>query len=177
MLEYSVTEIYAMDKLNCGIADLEMLENVYSKLGEDCYCPGKFVSETNSLNELLSYCYNCISYKVEIKLYEIANNEDFREGVTDDYTEVLSLYVKKEGEKNKKFVDYLIPQNQVEKIKKLANKLTENGCYANCLDTYFQNDLDQGVEWDSDTMDNAKNLLAYWVMNGDIELKELEGDV
>ena len=177
MLEYSVTELYAMDKLNCGIADLGMLENVYSRLGEDCYDPSEFVSEANSLDDLLAYCYDCISDRVKEELYEIADNEDFREGVTDDFAEVLSLYVKEEGGKDMKFIDYLIPENQIEKIKELADKLVENGCYANYLDTHFQNDLDQVVDWDSNAMDNAKNLLAYWVMNGDIELKELEGDV
>ena len=60
-MSFSGLECYAMDKLQCGSADLSMLDNVYSTLGEDVYDTEDLVSETDDLNELLEKAYDQIS--------------------------------------------------------------------------------------------------------------------
>ena len=52
-MSFSSLECYAMDKLQCGSADLSMLDHIYSTLGEDVYDTEDLVSETDDLNELL----------------------------------------------------------------------------------------------------------------------------
>ena len=49
----SASEVYVMEKLNCGSADLRMLDDLYSTLGEECVDTEEAVKEADDLNYLL----------------------------------------------------------------------------------------------------------------------------
>ena len=155
-MSFSSLECYAMDKLQCGIADLSMLDNIYSTLGEDVYTPEDLVDECDDLNTLLEQAYNEISEAVKDKLYEIADDEEFIE---------IALHHKdKDGDTcDTEIFDLEITEEIAEQIKEKADELTENYAYANCLDTHFQNDLDQTLDEEDSLDNNCKALIEYWV--------------
>ena len=41
--------------------------------------------------------------------------------------------------------------------------------YCNYLDTHFQNDLDQTVDWEASVRSNAEDLIQYWFESEEIE--------
>lgn len=149
----SSLECYATAKLNCGVADLCMLDNVYSTLGEDCYDTDELAENYTTLNELLAEAYFQIASRVQDIILDWVEDKNPIEIGTSN------------GVANIEFTE-----TQVEQITKLAEALTENSPFANCLDTYFQNDLDQTVDWESSAEHNAKELLKYWIENEEIEV-------
>lgn len=133
-------KLYATETLNCGTADLIMLDNIYSVLAEDAQERKEIFEEfpNPSLNTLLFETYMTITYAVQEKVNELIKKEK----VNPEY-------------KNK--------------LTKKAKELTEETPYANCLDTYFQNDLDQTVDFDKNITENAKELINYWKDNDEEE--------
>ena len=152
---FTSLECYAMAKLNCGSADLSMLDNVFSTLGEECYDTDELVSECNDLNDLLSEAYYRISSRVQDELNEIADNENYVDLVINDMIETFE-----------------ITNENRDKLKELGEGLTENMPFANCLDTYFQNELDQVVDWESSVRTNAEALIKYWLENDELIIEE-----
>lgn len=133
-------ELYTTETLNCGTADLTMLDNIYSVLAEDAQERKEIFEEfpNPSLNTLLFETYITITYAVQEKVNELIKKEK----INPEY-------------KNK--------------LTKKAKELTEETPYANCLDTYFQNDLDQTVDFDKNVTENAKELINYWKNNDEEE--------
>ena len=155
-MQLSSLECYATAKLNCGYADLEMLDNVYSKLAEDsCYDLDEIVDRTDDINELLYEVYWQISSKVQDQLMYMVDNKEPVELVINDQC-----------------VTFEITDEQAEKLKELAEGLTEESPFCNCLDTHFQNDLDQTVDWDKDAWENALDLVKYWIENEELQMEE-----
>ena len=156
-MSFSGLECYAMDKLQCGSADLSMLDHIYSTLGEDVYDTEDLVSETDDLNELLEKAYDQISEAVKDKLYEIADYED--------NIEVTLRHRDNDGDICDTEIYYVleITEEIAEQLKELADELTENYACANCLDTHFKNDLDQVVDWDYNVEQNTIELIEYWI--------------
>lgn len=153
-MNFSSLELYAMDKLQCGSADLCMLDNVYSTLGEDVYDTSELVNEADSLNYLLEYAYNQISEAIKNKIYEIVDEGETLELVVDECLITLDV------------------SQVADQLRKLADELTEHYAYANCLDTSFQNDLDQTVDWDLGVGDNMDELIEYWISSDKLKLPE-----
>lgn len=163
----SSLECYAIDKLQCGVADLSMLDNVYSTLGEDVYTPEDLVDEADDLNSLLSMAYDQISEAVKDKLYEIADYES--------NVEVALQHRDNNGDIcDTEYFTLEITEEIAERIKELADELVENYAYANCLDTHFQNDLDQTVDWDYGVEHNAIDLIEYWIDREDLDISSAE---
>ena len=153
-MSFSSLELYAMDKLQCGSADLCMLDNVYSTLGEGVYDTEDLVNEADDLNYLLEYAYNQITEAVKDKIHEIVDDEETLELVVDGCPVMLDI------------------SQVADQLRDLADELIEHYAYANCLDTSFQNDLDQTVDWDLDVSGNAEELIEYWISSNKLELPE-----
>ena len=155
-MQLSSLECYATAKLNCGYADLEMLDNVYSKLAEDCcYDIDEIISRVDDLNELLYEVYWQVTSKVQDEILDRIDSKEPMELVIND-----------------KVVYFEITDEQAEKLKELAEGLTENSPFCNCLDTYFQNDLDRTVDWENGLYSNVEDLIRYWVESEKLQLEE-----
>lgn len=139
----SSLECYATDKLQCGVADLTMLDEVYSRLSEDALDVSGVVQECESLNDLLMYVYSGITEAVSNELKNIAENED---EVELNYGRTIT-----------------ITESVAEQLNSLAEKLCEYSPHVNCLDTCFQNDLHRTADFDMSVRDNAISLIEFWV--------------
>ena len=158
----STYECYLTEKLNCGVADLDMLDNLYSKLGEDCVDTEEVVRDTNDLNELLFELYYSVTSKVADEIRSIADSK-----------ETLYLQVRENGEEVNKDVE-ITPYIE-EQLNKVADDLDDNNSpYCNYLDTHFQNELDQTVDWEISAYENSIELIQYLVNHGEILLEEEE---
>ena len=153
----SASELYAMEKLNCGSADLCMLDNLYSTLGEACVSTEEITREADDLNYLLAVLYNGVTSTIAYEVEDIAKTE-----------EGIQVSVKENGE-IKEFKYLLMTDSIKEQLLKKVEKMQSTYPFCNCLDTYFQNDLDQTVDWESGVRSNAEDLIQYWFESGEIE--------
>ena len=149
-MNLSALECYAIDKLQCGISDLCMLENIYSTLGEDCYSAKDLVDESRDLNDLLYNSYTYIAERVQEAIFDMLDIEEGLDVVINDEV---------------KYIEFT--EDNKEALSKLANKLTENYPYCNCLDTSFQSDLDQTVDFEASLRSNIEYLVTYWAEDED----------
>ena len=149
-MNLSALECYALDKLQCGTADLCMLENIYSTLGEECYNAEDLVDYSRDLNDLLYHAYTSITAKVQEAILDMLEDEEGLDVVIEDKVRYIEF-----TEDNK------------EAISELANELSKNYPYCNCLDTSFQSDLDQTVDFEMGISSNAEYLITYWAEDKD----------
>ena len=149
-MNLSALECYAIDKLQCGVADLCMLDNIYSTLGEECYNAEDLVDGSGDLNDLLYNAYSSITDYVQAEIYEIIDGEDGLDIVINDEVKYIKF-----TEENREI------------IRKLADDLTKYSPYCNCLDTSFQSDLDQTVDFEASIKSNAEYLITYWAEDED----------
>lgn len=157
---------------NCGVADLDMLENCFQTLSEDACNPTGILEELRdngelSLNRFLFDVYYSITDAVYNKAYELFNNAELTTDITgynvfkidteETYREIEpSINFATEGER-KEFCDKVLV--------KLCNAINENNPFTNCLDTYFQNELDQVVDFELNVLENAILVLKYIASN------------
>ena len=156
----SASELYAMDKLNCGSADLCMLDNLYSTLGEACVNTDviiRIIREADNLNDLLDFLYRGVTDTIAYEVEDIAKTE-----------EGIQVSVKENGE-IKEFKYLLMTDSIKEQLLKKVEEMQDTYPYCNYLDTHFQNDLDQTVDWESGVRSNAEDLIQYWFESGEIE--------
>ena len=156
-MTFSASELYIMEKLNCGSADLCMLDELYSTLGEACVDAEEVVKEADDLNYLLGTLYRAITDAVAYEVEEIAKTE---EGV--------QVCIKENGE-IKEFKYLLMTDSIKEQLLKKVEEMQDTYPFCNCLDTHFQNDLDQTVDWEASVRSNAEDLIQYWFESGEIE--------
>lgn len=148
-MQLTSSECFMTQILNCGYADLDMLDNVYSKLAEEC-CDIETVIEdlivcTNlSLNSLLSDVY----YYITREITEQAKNTINRDDMLQEFIE--------EKELNKDDIDV------IELTLKL-NQIQNTYPFANCLDTHFNSDLDNTVDFDKSITENVNLLLMHLI--------------
>lgn len=148
-MNLSSVECYIMDRLNCGTADLCMLDELYSPLGESCVDTQELAQTCSNLNELLSELYYSVTSRIADELRYVA-----------DQKETLYLIIDDEN------IDLEITDEITEELEKYADNLDDNNCpYTNYLDTHFQNDLDQTVDWDTGVRGNVEYLLRYLIKN------------
>ena len=151
----SSAECYLIDKLNCGTADLCMLDELYSTLGEACVDTQELVQSCSNLNELLSELYYSVTSSIADDIRDVAEQK-----------ETLHLII---GDEN---IDLEITDEIAEELEKYADNLDDNNSpYANCLDTHFQNELDQTVDWDTGVRGNVEYLLQYLIKNEEIDIQ------
>lgn len=156
-MTFSASELYTMEKLNCGSADLYMLDNLYSTLGEECVDVEEVVREADDLNYLLNDLYKGVTDTVAYEVGEIAKTE-----------EGIQVSVKENGE-IKEFKYLLMTDSVREQLLKKVEEMEDTYPYCNSLDTHFQNDLDQTVDWESGVRSNAEDLIQYWFESEKIE--------
>ena len=153
----TTAEKYMTAKLQCGYANLELLDNLYSELGEECTDPDTLVRDSESLNDLIYSLYAEVTSDIANYIAKFVNNTaDSEEDTIDDYIE--TEYCEETEEEHKRIHD-LMTRAVEENIKKLENS---SPC-ANCSASRFDNDLDQVVDWEYSLHDNAINLIKYWV--------------
>lgn len=148
-MQLTSNECFMTQILNCGYGDLDMLDNVYSKLAEEC-CDIETVIEdlivcTNlSLNSLLSDVY----YYITREITEQAKNTINRDDMLQEFIE--------ENKLNKDDIDV------IELTLKL-NQIQNTYPFANCLDTHFNSDLDNTVDFDKSITENVNLLLMHLI--------------
>ena len=153
----SASEVYVMEKLNCGSADLRMLDDLYSTLGEECVDTEEAVKEADDLNYLLGDLYKAVTDAIAYEVEDIAKTE-----------EGIQVSVKENGE-IKEFKYLLMTDNIREQLLKKVEEMEGTYPYCNYLDTHFQNDLDQTVDWEASVRSNAEDLIQYWFESEEIE--------
>lgn len=148
-MQLTSNECFMTQILNCGYGDLDMLDNVYSKLAEEC-CDIETVIEdlivcTNlSLNSLLSDVY----YYITREITEQAKNTINRDDMLQEFIE--------ENKLNKDDIDV------IELTLKL-NQIQNTYPFANCQDTHFNSDLDNTVDFDKSITENVNLLLMHLI--------------
>lgn len=148
-MQLTSNECFMTQILNCGYGDLDMLDNVYSKLAEEC-CDIETVIEdlivcTNlSLNSLLSDVY----YYITREITEQAKNTINRDDMFQEFIE--------ENKLNKDDIDV------IELTLKL-NQIQNTYPFANCLDTHFNSDLDNTVDFNKSITENVNLLLMHLI--------------
>lgn len=167
---YSNAELYAMAKLSCGIADLDMLDQLYSTLGEELVDVDEHVNDNDSLNDILYYLYEALTSQVADQIREFinvneeielqANHVDFKGDVVDS--------------------DFFVVDFEDEDLRADLEKLLEDlegSCpFCNYLDSHIGNELDEVVDWDSSVKDNAIALLQHWADTGEINPSAVEDE-
>ena len=143
--------------LQCGYADLDLLDNLYSELGEECADEETILSENPTLNDIIYELYSAVQDNMVEYLKNFINGTaDSEEDTIDDYIE--TEYCEETQEERKRIHDRMTRAVE-ENIQKLEN----SSPYANCLDRRFDNDIYQIVNWEYSLRDNAINLIKYWV--------------
>ena len=132
----TIAETYACTKLQCGRADLCMLEQVYSPLAESAFeaqglTLDDVLEEYTTLEDLLYVTYKAVAGRVNKVLKEKVESVEDQEAV--------GSYVREQQENFtvRPFINYLCSR--------------------------FNNDLDDVVDWDEDVEYNADLVFDKWV--------------
>ena len=133
---------------NCGYADLSMLDDCFSELAEEACDPMDILEEllnngNLNLNNFLYEVYREITDSVYTKAHEMLSNES-------------ELTIEIELPEN-------LDTNNV--LEKINNRINENTPFTNCMDTHFQNELDEVIDWSESVEDNAINVIKYLIEN------------
>ena len=133
---------------NCGYADLSMLDDCFSELAEEACDPMDILEEllnngNLNLNNFLYEVYREITDKVYNKAYTMLSNES-------ELTTEIEL------------PENFDTNNVLEQIN---NRINENTPFTNCMDTHFQNELDEIIDWSESVEHNAINVIKYLIEN------------
>lgn len=133
---------------NCGYADLSMLDDCFSELAEEACDPMDILEEllnngNLNLNNFLYEVYREITDSVYTKAHVMLSNES-------ELTTEIEL------------PENLDINNVLEKIN---NRINENTPFTNCMDTHFQNELDEVIDWSESVENNAINVIKYLIEN------------
>lgn len=135
---------------NCGYADLSMLDDCFSELAEEACDPMDILEEllnngNLNLNNFLYEVYREITDKVYTKAHVMLSNES-------------ELTIEIELPEN-------FDTNNV--LEQINNRINENTPFTNCMDTHFQNELDEVIDWSESVEHNAINVIKYLIENYD----------
>lgn len=166
-------ELILTDILNCGYADLSMLDILYAPIGDDIdsnYLDRIELVRTCDLNDILyqfyETCNNAIRNKAEELLQEYKESLD-EEGNPTNATTVVNLVSDVDMEEifYPEEYDKLQPltEEQIETIETNLTKMEEQYPFTNYLDSSFGTDLDQTLDEDKDVYSNAIDLIKYWI--------------
>lgn len=141
--------------LDCGIADLGMLDDLYGVLAESSGVdPDDLLRESveGGLNEVLYQFYSQVTYSVAEELKNLI--EDY-ENIENKEDSELALCL---GEDFKP-----LTEEQINTIHENIKEMENSYPFTNFLDSHFQNDLDQTADFDNSVKDNAIFLIEYWL--------------
>lgn len=144
-LKFTSLECFAMDKLNCGIDDLQMLDYIYSPLGETYVNTYNVVNRHDTLNDILSELFDSVLYDVCYYIRTLSRKDVIK---FNDDTELK------------------ITAELGSKMRELAIIEEGYGVYVNYLDTKFFGNLEDVIDWDLTVADNALLLIQYWLEEG-----------
>ena len=133
---------------NCGYADLSMLDDCFSELAEEACDPMDILEEllnngNLNLNNFLYEVYREITDRVYTKAHAMLSNES-------ELTTEIEL------------PENFDTNNVLEQIN---NRINENTPFTNCMDTHFQNELDEVIDWSESVEHNAINAIKYLIEN------------
>ena len=156
------------DLLNCGSADISMLDILYSNLADDIDMDSQDILQeavsNGGLNTVLDMAYTEITQAIVDKLNNIISEykDTLEDGKTTEDTyntelnNLIDLY-NEEGE----FIG--LTEEQLEEIQTNIDTMENSYPYCNCIDSHFQNDLDQTLDEDAGVFENCRLLLEYWL--------------
>lgn len=168
-MQLSTSECFMTEILNCGVADLCMLDGLYETIGDEIYYGDRSdmlqraVANGQGLNGILYEFYTDVTLAVGDGV------EDIIEDNRDSYIEVA---VKDNAGNVTEYKYLLMTDNVMVQLQKKADELRDTYPFCNCLDTSFQNDLDQTIDWEASVQTNAENLIQYWFESEELELTE-----
>lgn len=133
---------------DCGYADLSMLDDCFSELAEEACDPMDILEEllnngNLNLNNFLYEVYREITDSVYTKAHVMLSNKS-------ELTTEIEL------------PENLDTNNVLEQIN---NRINENTPFTNCMDTHFQNELDEVIDWSESVEHNAINVIKYLIEN------------
>lgn len=146
---------------NCGYADLSMLDDCFSELAEEACDPMDILEEllhngNLNLNNFLYEVYREITDSVYTNAHVMLSSES-------------ELVVNGTGNKTLfiNTTEIELPENVDTNniLEKINNRINENTPYTNCLDTHFQNELDEVIDWSASVENNAINVIKYLIEN------------
>ena len=172
-MQLSTIECVLTDIMSCGYADLDMLSILYSTIGDEVLSYEreslvKDAGQNGGLNYVLFEAYSIIKERIADELEELINdyiNAESKEekAETDLANEALFLWEEKKVKGKTEWIFKPLKKKQIKEIKEKVQGIRESEPYTNCLDSSFQNDLDQVFYEDNSIRDNAINLIKYWV--------------
>ena len=157
-------ECVLTDMLDCGYADLEMLSVLYSTIGDEVLSNEretilKDATQNGGINYALFEAYYYIKDRVADEIQELLDeysNADDKENTDIAYELANIMYDNKNKFKPLK-------KKQLKEMYTNLEEFRNTKPYCNCLDTSFQNDLDQVFDEDSSARDNAIEVIKYWL--------------
>ena len=164
-MQLSTNECLLTDLLDCGYADLDMLDSLYNTIGDEIYCGDRSdllkraVANGEGLDGILYEFYTDVTLAVKDKIEDLIEeyeNADDKE-ITELVEELQNIFYDTED----KFVP--LTDEELELIKEKTEDLNNVNPYCNCLDSSFQNDLDQTFDDDESVLTNAVDLIKYWL--------------
>lgn len=163
-------ELVITDLLNCGYADISMLDILYSTLAEDVGIDSadtlkSAIQQDGDLNSVLYSVYSEITRAIYDRLQEMLNeyNDTLQDGKVTEDTENTDLNSLIGGYMVNDETDEFIglSEEYLNSIDECMKKLDMSYPFCNFIDSYFQNDLDQTLDEDAGVDQNIKNLLEY----------------
>ena len=158
----STSECILTDLLECGTADLCMLDDLYGVLADEIYNGDRkdMLKRGGDLNGILYEFYSDISIGVIDDIDTLI--EDFRDAEDNTLTDFYDILVEIIEEQGKKATKAKI-NKAIEEIERQVDRMRNTYPYTNCLDSHFQNDLDQTIDFDNTLRGNSVLLMKYWL--------------
>ena len=164
-MQLSTNECLLTDILDCGYADLSMLDGLYNTIGDEIFDGDRsdFLQEAirngEGLNGILYQFYVEVTLSIKRKIEDLLEEYEEAEDkeITDLVRELDLIFYDTED----KFVP--LTDEELELIKEKTEDLNNVNPYCNCLDSYFQNDLDQTFDDDESVLTNAVDLIKHWL--------------
>ena len=163
-MQLSTSECLLTDLLDCGYADLSMLDGLYNTIGDEIYYGDRAdllkraVGNGEGLNGILYEFYTDVTLAVKAKIEDLLEEYENAEDKEDtELVRELDLIFYKED----KFIP--LKKKEMGMLKEKTDDLNNVNPFCNCLDSYFQNDLDQTFDDDESVLTNAIDLIKYWL--------------
>ena len=164
-MKLSTNECLLTDILDCGYADLSMLDGLYNTIGDEIFDGDRsdFLQEAirngEGLNGILYEFYTDVTLAVKDKIEDLI--EEYEEADDKEITELVEELQNIFYDTEDKFTP--LTDEELELIKEKTEDLNNVNPYCNYLDSSFQNDLDQTFDDDESVLTNAVDLIKYWL--------------
>ena len=166
-MQLLTSECVLTDLLNCGYADLDMLDGLYDTIGDEMYRGNdryhillRAVNE-DGLNSVLHDFYSDVTVVVSDKIKELIKEYKEAEDKKDTSLVLELSYTSIFYDEDDNFTP--LTEEQIKLIETKAEEMKNSTPFCNCLDTHFQNDLDETFDSEDSVLTNAVNLIKYWL--------------